>query len=118
MSDVLGEWLARELRLKIDGKFLVVKPTMEHFRKLKEQQKNPIDPDDKAAGEDFTKKQRELFESILKTTYPDSQFVDDFLDRYDLQFMMALYVALGWASEDTFEALKKKALLDAPTRKE
>ena len=91
---------------------------MEHFRKLKAQQKNPVDPNDKNATEAFAKAQRDLFADILATTYPDSKFVDDFLDRYEIQFMMALYVALGWGSEDTFEALKKKALLETPTKKD
>jgi len=108
-ADPLAKWCGRELRLNLDGEILIVKPTMEHYRKLKAMTMNPIDRNDTEAQTKSAEDMREIFKEILKTTFPDSQYIEDFLDRYEIQFQIALFVAMGWGTKETFEELKKKA---------
>ena len=80
-SDPLAEWCAKEMRLNIDGKELIIKPTMEHYRILRKLLK------EKSMAYDEL---REVFRQILFTTFPNSVSVDDFLERYENKFQIAL----------------------------
>lgn len=93
-ADPLAEWCAAEMKLNIDGKALVIKPTMEHYRKLKAQDKNPNEEE-----------VRVVLKDILKTTFPNSQSVDNFLERYETKFYIALMAEMVGISQ---EELKKK----------
>jgi len=102
--DPLAEWCAKEMKLNIDGKELIVKPTMEHYRKLRALSK--AKPEE---AEETTKKQREIFVNILKTTFPNSVSVDDFLERYETKFQLAIFAEI---SGIPIEELKKKFMAE------
>ena len=99
-ADPLAEWCAGEMKLDIDGKALIVKPTMEHYRKLNALMKAG---QSKEGAEAATA----ILKDILKTTFPDSQSVDDFMFRYEQKFQMALFAEIVGIPADT---LKKKYL--------
>jgi len=83
--DPLAAWCSAEMKLNIDGKELVVKPSMKHYRELKAM----MNEGPEKAKENL-EKQNELFKDILRTTYPDSVSVDDFIERYEQKFQMAI----------------------------
>lgn len=88
-ADPLAEWCAAEMKLNIDGKELIVKPTMEHYRKLRKLSK--MNPDD---AKEKVEDQKGIFKDILMTTFPNSSSVDDFLERYETKFQLALFAEI------------------------
>lgn len=98
-ADPLAEWCAREMKLNIDGKELIVKPTMQHYRKLRALIKNPKEAQENA------EKMTEVFKEILQTTFPNSSSVDDFLERYENKLQIALMAEIIGIPQ---EELKKK----------
>lgn len=96
-KDPLAEWCAGEMKLDIDGKALVIKPTMEHYRKLKASIKTGKTED--------AELNREILKDILRTTFPNSQSVDDFMFRYEEKLQLALFAEMFGIPPDV---LKKK----------
>ena len=97
-ADPLAEWCAGEMKLEIDGKALIIKPTMEHYRKLNALVKKDSTPEDNDA-------RVEILKDILRTTFPNSSSIDDFMLRYEQKFQIALFSEMAGIPQDM---LKKK----------
>jgi len=100
-----SKWLGI-LKIKVAGEELQLRPTLGHKEKLMALQSKK----DNMSAEDVQEMHR-IFKDILRVSYPDEpeENFDNFLLENDLEFMMALYVGFGWATEEDFKSVKEEA---------
>ena len=100
------------MSIEIDGDLFEIKPTLRQKQQLMAMQQ-------KAGKSGMTQDQwnesHKIFKDILRTCDPDATDQElEALLKYDMEFMMKLYVAFGWAKESDLAVLKdeltKKAI--------
>ena len=101
------------MSIELDGELFEVKPTLRQKQQLMAIQQ-------KSSKTGMTQEQwselHKIFKDILRTCDPEATDpeLEAFLLKYDIEFMMKLYVAFGWAKESDLTNLKdeltKKAL--------
>jgi len=101
------------MSIEIDGDLFEIKPTLRQ-----KQQLMAIQQKAGKAGltQDSWSELHKIFKDILRTCDPEAtdEELEAFLLKYDIEFMMKLYIAFGWAKESDLASLKdeltKKAL--------
>ena len=102
-QDPLAQWCKGEYVLEVDGKKLTVRPTMQHYRKLRNiQRKAAVD---KQMSESNTEEQLEIFKEILQHSYPNSGLVEQFLMQNEIEFMKELFIAFKWGTRKDYEKI-------------
>ena len=105
-----GKWLGK-FEVEVDtneGKEMFeLKPNMGHKQELMA----IMQRSKKGMSEKDVKRQLEIFEDVLKMSYPeeDSEAFKNFLLQNDLKFQLALYHAFGWVDKSDLKDIQSDA---------
>jgi len=97
------EFITGLMEMEVGGKQLKLDVRIKDKRKIKAVQGIG------QINEEALEKLDNTFLEILKRSYPDEKpdALEAFYSKHDIEFMKTFYVAVGWATEESFEAKKK-----------
>jgi hypothetical protein len=107
IEDRIAEWCG-ELKIKTDDETdFILKPRLEHKRKLMFLQKKF---DDGSYSEDDVATQDSILLGIVKESYPHFNQVqlEQVVQLYGTELLIELYCAWKWRDREAIEAFKKK----------
>ena len=100
------EFITGKMELTVGDKPLLLDATIKDKRKIKSIYSKSGELD-----ESKLEKLDNTFIEMLQRSYPDEkpEAMLGFYEKYDMEFLQAFFIKVGWATEDTFKELTKEA---------